>query len=200
LKQKRGSGKEARQPKLPTRNDGPGPTFQIEFPKGTQVTDLRNERPQRSRSARAAPVTTRKSPNPKRTPKPVYDPFADAGTDVVAALKTATESKKRVLIEFGANWCPGCRDHCAVLKENSDVSAALNKSIALVLVDIDADSGQLIHEKYVPKRQRHSIPNLAVLDSGGKVLKNDDATAFEDGDDYDVSKVKTFLAEWSPSK
>ncbi len=80
------------------------------------------------------------------------------------------------------------------------MSAALNKSFVLVLVDIDSDSGRKLHEKYVPKRQRNSIPHFAILDSGDKVLKNDDTTAFEDGDDYDVSKLKAFFAEWSPSK
>lgn len=138
--------------------------------------------------------------HPKPKPKPVYDPFADATADVEAAFKVARETNKRVLIEFGANWCPGCRDLGVVLKENAEVSRALNEHFVLVLVDTDTESGRQLQEKYVPKRQRNSIPHLAVLDPSGKVLKNDDTTALEVDDDYSVPKLQAFLAEWSPPK
>jgi hypothetical protein len=105
-----------------------------------------------------------------------------------------------VLIEFGANWCAGCRVLGIVLKENAEVSTALKRDFVLVLVDTDTESGRQLQEKYVPKRQRNSIPHLAVLDPAGKVLKNDDTTALEVDDDYPVPKLKAFLAEWAPSK
>jgi thioredoxin-related protein len=105
-----------------------------------------------------------------------------------------------VLIEFGSNWCEGCLDLAVALKENEDVSTALKKDFILVLVDTSSESGRHLQEKYVPERQRNSIPHLAVLDPAGKVLKNDDTTAFEVDDDYSVPKLKAFLAQWSPPK
>ena len=131
-------------------------------------------------------------------PKPIYDPFADAISDVEAALKAARETNKRVLIEFGANWCPGCRDLGVLLKENVELSTAIKKGYVLVLVDTDYDSGKKIDEKYVPRRQRYGIPHLAVLDSTGKVLVNDDTSSFAEGDDFEIGKVNAFLAKWSP--
>jgi beta-lactamase regulating signal transducer with metallopeptidase domain/thiol-disulfide isomerase/thioredoxin len=189
----------------------PASDFQIETPPGVRVQDWRNDRAeQRREAARAAwlakrkPIVARKEArekaHPKPKPKPVYDPFADAAADVEAAFKVARETNKRVLIEFGANWCPGCRDLGVVLKENTDVSTALKRDFVLVLVDTDTESGRQLQEKYVPKRQRNSIPHLAVLDPSGKVLKNDDTTAFEVDDDYSVPKLKAFLAQWSPPK
>jgi len=41
---------------------------------------------------------------------------------------------------------------------------------------------------------------LAVLDSAGKVLRNDDTTALDGEDEVFVANIKTFLAKWSPSK
>jgi thioredoxin 1 len=105
-----------------------------------------------------------------------------------------------VLIEFGANSCPGCRVLGAVLKENAEVSAALKKDFVLVFVNTETESGRHLQEKYVPERQRNSIPHLAVLDPTGKVLKNDDTTALEVDDDYSVPKLRAFLAEWSSRK
>jgi thiol-disulfide isomerase/thioredoxin len=189
----------------------PASEFEIEAPRKARVSDYRNDRRfARERAAVAAQeakmAATLKSREAKLKahikpkPKPVYDPFADAAADVEAAMKTARESNRRVLIEFGANWCPGCRDLAVVLKENADVRRALKQGFVLVLVDVDFDTGKKIQEKYVPKRQRNSIPHLAVLDPDGHVLKNDNTTGFEDGDDYDIGKVKSFLAEWSPGK
>jgi thiol-disulfide isomerase/thioredoxin len=189
----------------------PASDFQIEAPAGAKVQDWRiDRRSARQKAAEAAREAKMKviaaareakgKAHAKPKPKPVYDPFADAAADVEAAFKVARITNKRVLIEFGANWCPGCRDLGVVLKENGEVSTALKKDFVLVLVDTDTESGHQLQEKYVPKRQRNSIPQLAVLDPAGKVLKNDDTTAFEVDDDYSVPKLKTFLAEWSPPK
>jgi hypothetical protein len=174
----------------------PASEFQFEFPKGTRVTDLRNEPQERRRPARAA-AAARKSP--QHQSKPVYDPFADAVADVEAALKAAKQSNKRVMVEFGANWSAGCRDLGVVLKENAAVSADLQKSFVLVLVDTDTETGRKMQEKYVPKWQRYSIPHLAVLDSEGKVLRNDDTTGLG-GDDFNPAKIRAFLAQCSPPK
>jgi thiol-disulfide isomerase/thioredoxin len=192
----------------------PASDFQIETLPGTKVQDSRNDRRSARQKAREVAVAAREAKqkalaaakearekiHPKPKPKPVYDPFADPAADVEAAFKLARETNKRVLIEFGANWCPGCRDLGVVLKDNADVSTELKKHFVLVLVDIDTDSGKTIQEKYVPKRQRNSIPHLAVLDPFGKVLKNDDTTALEVDDDYSVPRLQAFLAEWSPPK
>jgi beta-lactamase regulating signal transducer with metallopeptidase domain len=187
----------------------PASDFQIDAPPNVTVQDLRIDRRSARRKARDAALDARdakqkalaaaraaKEKVPKA--KPVYDPFADPAADLAAAFKLARETNKRVLIEFGANWCPGCRVLGAVLKENAEVSAALKKDFVLVFVNTESESGRKLQEKYVPKRQQNSIPHLAVLDASGRVLKNDDTKAFEIDDDYSVPKLKAFLAEWSP--
>jgi thiol-disulfide isomerase/thioredoxin len=185
----------------------PASDFQIETPAGAKVQDWRIDRRSARRKAAEAKqeaiLTAREAKQKAHSqpkPKPVYDPFANAAADVETAFKLARETNKRVLIEFGANWCPGCLVLGRVLKEDADVSMPLKKNFVLVLVDTNTENGRHLQEKYVPERQRHSIPHLAVLDPAGKVLKNDDTTALEIDDDYSVPKLKAFLAEWAPSK
>jgi thioredoxin 1 len=192
----------------------PASDFQIEAPPNVHVQDRRIDRRSARRKARDAAgdardakhkaIVAAREAKEKAHPKPkaklVYDPFADPAADVEAAFKLARETNKRVLIEFGANWCPGCRVLGAVLKENAEVSAALKKDFVLVFVNTETESGHHLQEKYVPERQRNSIPHLAVLDPTGKVLKNDDTTALEVDDDYSVPKLKALSAEWSPPK
>jgi thiol-disulfide isomerase/thioredoxin len=187
----------------------PASEFQIEPPPGARVTDMREgtafarrEAMSTARQAKlAAKLKARESTRkikPKPKPKAVYDPFADAVADVDAAMNAAKQTHRHVLIEFGANWCPGCRDLGVVLKENAEVTSPLKKGFVLVLVDTDFDTGKKMDEKYVPQRQRNSIPHLAVLDASGKVLTNDDTNGLADGDDFDIFKIKAFLARWSP--
>jgi hypothetical protein len=189
----------------------PTSDLEIQTPPSVKVQDWRNDRQAQRQKARAAAwlvkrkaIVARKEAREKAHPKPkakaVYDPFADAAADVEAAFKLARETNKRVLIEFGSNWCEGCLDLAIALKENEDVSTELKKDFVLVLVDTASESGRQLQEKYVPERQRNSIPHLAVLDPSGKVLKNDDTRALIVDDDYAEAKVKAFLAEWSPRK
>ncbi len=188
--------------------------FQIHAPANVFVQDWRIDRRTARQKAREAALNAqdakrkaaraakdaREKLHPRPEAKPVYDPFADAAADVETALKLARETNKRVLVQFGANWCPSCRELGKVLKENAEVSEAVKKDFVLVFVDSETEHGRQLHEKYVPKKQRNSIPHLAVLDPTGKVLKNDDTRALEVDDDYSVPKLKAFLAEWSPRK
>src|SRR5258708_39708678 len=51
------------------------------------------------------------------TPLPYpYDEKADADARVAEAFSRAKNSGKRVLIDFGGNWCPDCRILAGVMK------------------------------------------------------------------------------------
>jgi hypothetical protein len=195
--------------------NGPLPPseFELEPPKGAEVQDLRDSTSLGRHVAKihaenAAALIKAKARarelarSPKREPKCIYDPFADAAADVDAAIKEAKQTHKQVLIDFGSN---GSLALGLMLKEDVDVSAAVKKGFVLVLVDADFETGKKMFEKYAPKQQRF-IPHLAVLDVSGTVLENDDAMSLVEpdpdirhraGNAYRVSKVKEFLALWS---
>jgi hypothetical protein len=189
----------------------PASEFEIDPPRKARINDSRvNRRSDRERAEIAAleakrdairqVQVARRKAQTKRRLKPIYDPFADAAADLGAALKTARETNRRVLVQFGANRYGDCRALGVVLKENAEITPMLKQGYVLVPVDVDCDTGKTIQEKYVPKRERYMLPYLTVLDPDGNLLKNDDATTFEEGDSYNVGRVKTFLAEWSPVK
>jgi thiol:disulfide interchange protein len=159
----------------------PESTFTPVFPAGTTVTDL------------AAAKKPRKPPR-----NPVYDPFAEPLRDLEAALKLAGEQNKRVLIDFGANWCGDCHALAGVFHDNADVSAALRAGFVLLLVDVENETGRQLYRRCAPNRKTMPIPHLAVLDPNGDILASE-MSEFAVSN-YDVPKLRAFIAKWSASK
>jgi thiol:disulfide interchange protein len=47
--------------------------------------------------------------SPARSAQPdIYPPSEQASADIAAALKSAAASHKRVILDFGGNWCTDC--------------------------------------------------------------------------------------------
>jgi hypothetical protein len=95
-------------------------------------------------------------------------------------------------------WCGWCYLLHDVVTQNEPLAAIAKNGFVLVLVDIDTNQ-QLFHQ-YVPKDAQRGFPHLTVLDADGKVLKNQETDALEDGPKYDLGKVRAFLAHWSPPR
>jgi hypothetical protein len=74
----------------------------------------------------------------------------------------------------------------------------LDRGLVVVLVDIDTNRDLLKH--YPPDETQPGFPYLVVLDSDGKVLKDQKTDELEAGPKHDPAKVKAFLVQWSGSK
>ena len=71
-------------------------------------------------------------PRPLAAP---YDAEADARADIAAASARARKSGKRLLIDFGANWCVDCRVFASVV-ELPEMRAWVARHFELVTVDV----------------------------------------------------------------
>jgi len=123
----------------------------------------------------------------------IYPDPAQAKTDLAAAFKTAAETHKRVLIDFGGNWCGDCQvlDIYFHREPNADLLA---KNFIKVNVNIGREDANLdlAHKYGVPV---HGVPALAVLDAQGKVLYAQDKE-FSDMRYMQSQSVTDFLNKW----
>ena len=129
---------------------------------------------------------------------PLYPETSRAKADVDAALKAVAGTDKRVLVDFGGNWCPDCK----VLDINfqkPENAALLRDRYVLVHVNVGdkgIDTNFDIAERYgIPLKK--GVPALAVLDNTGKVIYAQRGGEFESMRKVDPKAVTEFLEKWS---
>lgn len=132
----------------------------------------------------------------------IYDPTADGSAQIAEALQAARAGNKRVLLNFGANWCVWCRSLDRLFHENGDVRNALARDYVVVKIDVNTRKGvkrnESVNAKYGNPIQ-HGLPVLVVLDPNDQVLTTQETGALEEGKGHDPAKVLAFLARWAPS-
>jgi thiol:disulfide interchange protein len=127
----------------------------------------------------------------------IYPSTAQAKADLAAALKTAPLEHKRILLDFGGNWCPDCQMLDLYFHDATN-KPLLDASFILVHVNIGhLDANQDLAEKYdVPLKK--GVPALAVLNEHGKLLYSQKNGEFEAMRRMDSSAVTAFLKQWKP--
>jgi thiol:disulfide interchange protein len=130
----------------------------------------------------------------------VYPDPAEARTDIAAALKTAAQTHKRVLLDFGGNWC----GDCIVLEmylHNEENLSLLEANFVLVHVNVGhLDENLDIAERYQVPVTR-GVPGVAVLSETGKLLYSARNKELEQAvQQSDPAAVTRFLVQWKPSK
>lgn len=101
-------------------------------------------------------------------PRP-YDEKADAAAELDRAVASAAATNKRVLVVFGANWCPDCVALDTAMK--SDRTAALvDKEFVVVKVDIGNFDRNLALAQQFGNPIKKGIPAAVVLSKDRQVL------------------------------
>jgi thiol:disulfide interchange protein len=133
---------------------------------------------------------------PKPSRPPFYDESADAAKQIDAALKLARKENKRVLLQFGANWCGWCHRLHKLFQEDVKIAAKLKQDFVVVMVDVNKGHNAAVNQRYGNPIQ-FGLPVLVVLGADGKVLTTQDTGKLEVGDHHDPAKVLAFLNQWS---
>jgi len=127
----------------------------------------------------------------------VYPSVKQAAADIQAAVTQAQKEHKRVLVDFGANWCTDCRvrDSNFHKPENADL---LSANFVVVHVNVGEDGitdNFSVAEQYdIPLKK--GIQAMAVLDSSGKAIFSQRNGEFEAMRSMDPASVHEFLEHW----
>jgi thioredoxin 1 len=129
----------------------------------------------------------------------IYPDPALARADIAAALKTASQSHKRVLLDFGGNWCGDCQV-LDIYFHNPQNRPILDANFVLVHVNVGRyDTNLDLAKKYgIPLEK--GVPALVVLSDTGKLLYSQRGGEFEKMGRMEPSDVTRFLLQWKPAK
>jgi thioredoxin 1 len=128
----------------------------------------------------------------------IYPDPSQARPDIAAALRDAAATHRRVLLDFGGNWCGDCQvlDIYFHDAHNRDL---LEKNFVLVDINIGHEDTNLDVARQYGVPIDKGVPALAVLGPDGKLLFSQRNGEFEAMRRMESSSVTEFLVEWRPA-
>ena len=124
--------------------------------------------------------------------KHLYSETANPTADIAAAQVKARREHKRILLDFGGNWCGDCQ-LLDTYYQQAPNAALLARYYVVVHVDIGhMDKNVDVPAKYgVPIA--HGVPALGVIDAAGKVVYAEKPKEFEH---TTPEGITAFLEKW----
>ena len=125
----------------------------------------------------------------------IYPDPSLARAEIAAALKTAAAGHKRIILDFGGNWCTDCHVLDYYFHDAGN-RAVLEANFILVHVNIGhMDANIDVASRYQIPLDK-GVPALAVLDSRGKLLYSQKSGEFEAMRGMQSGAVTSFLNRW----
>jgi len=127
----------------------------------------------------------------------LYPEPSRASADIAAAVAEAARTHKRVLVDFGGDWCTDCKVLDVNLRrpENAPIVAS-----RFVVVRVNVGDKGIRENLDVGRRfgipLEKGVPALAVLGSHGEVIHAQKAGEFENMRAMDPASVHEFLVKW----
>ncbi len=134
-------------------------------------------------------------PVPSTATRHIYTETANPKADIAAALGKARREHKRVILDFGGDWCGDCQVLDIYFHQPPNAEL-LEKNFVLVHVWIGNEDTHLdIAHKYgVPVT--NGVPGLAVLSANGTVVYSQASGQFRDMRTMNPASVTEFLKKW----
>ena len=125
------------------------------------------------------PAATPDTGGAKAKPK-VYDEKADAKVQIASAVAKAKKDNKRVLVQWGGNWCGWCIRLHALYKSDAKIARELMYEYEVVMVDAGQPNGKNEDlAKVYGADLSKGYPYLTVLDGNGKAIANQETDGLE---------------------
>src|SRR5262249_10491423 len=134
----------------------------------------------------------------RSTGRDIYPDPGQATADLAAAIRSATVTHRRILLDFGGNWCGDCKVLDLYMHDDKN-KPLIDANFIVVHINVGRFDANLdLAEKYEIPLKR-GVPALAVLSENGKLLYSQKNGEFEDMRRMESSSVTEFLVHWRPN-
>lgn len=128
----------------------------------------------------------------------IYNPYANAESDINDALKKAKAENKHLLIQAGGNWCSWCIEFNRFVHFNGQIDSLLDKCFVIYHLNYSKENlNKPVFARY-GYPQRFGFPVFIILDAAGNRLHTQNSDYLEQGRSYNKQKVLEFLMQWTP--
>ncbi|SEG64939.1 Thiol-disulfide isomerase or thioredoxin [Bryocella elongata] len=127
-------------------------------------------------------------------PHHIYPTIEAANGDIRDALAVARKTHKRVILDFGGDWCGDCQVLFLYFHQAPN-QQIINQHFIIVPINVGhIDANLDIAKRYgVPAK---GVPALAVLNEHGRLLYSQGNNEFSDMRHMDAQSVTAFLNKW----
>lgn len=129
-------------------------------------------------------------PDYSRNYDPTRDPFADGRKAIINAQQT----KRRILIELGGNWCAWCKKMDRFIAENRKIKKKLYESFVVLKVNVSDENDN--HEFLSSFPKTLGYPHFFVSGRDGSVLYSKDTAELLENGEYSEKRFLEFIERW----
>ncbi len=129
----------------------------------------------------------------------IYPDPAQARADLAAALKTAAATHRRILLDFGGNWCGDCQV-LDIYFHDATNKPLLDANFVMVHINVGHYDANLDLARRYGVPLEKGVPALAVLGEHGALLYSQKNGEFEAMRRMESSSVTEFLVHWRPAR
>jgi thioredoxin-related protein len=132
----------------------------------------------------------------------IFPASSQARADINAAIQSAAQNHKRILLNFGADWCEDCQVLDRYFHDATN-RPIVESNFIVVDVDVDRDNtckcnaNKDLAQQYSVPLER-GIPALAILNDKGELIYSQRGGEFEDMRHMKSSDLTAFLLRWKP--
>lgn len=133
----------------------------------------------------------------QNTKPAIYNPQANAATDLQQAIKTAKAQNKHVLLQIGGNWCSWCVKFHNLTTTDAQLDSAIKANYVVLKINHSKENQNLEVLQQLEYPQRFGFPVFVVLNGEGKRLHTQNSAYLEEDKGYSKKKILEFLDQWS---
>lgn len=124
-----------------------------------------------------------------------YDTSADPQRDLAAAMTEARKSGKRVLVVFGANWCPDCRVLDKEFHAGGKTAELVASRYEVVKVDVGDFDKNLDFAKLYGEPIKKGIPSVVIVTPTNEVVYQTKAGELADARSMGADGIYDFFKD-----
>jgi len=129
----------------------------------------------------------------------LYNPEADAKTDIQNIVTKANTEGKHVLLQIGGNWCSWCVKFNKKTTENDTLKSILTNKYITYHLNYSKENWNEDILTSLGYPQRFGFPVFVVLDGKGNRLHTQNSVYLEEDKSYSTKEVLEFFNSWSPT-